>query len=869
MSDLRSLCLAAGFLVALSGGLSAQQADAPAKPVSNAATSEAGTQPWPRTFDQDGTQVTLHQPQLDDWQGNSLSGRLAVAVKTGWQVGSDGKQHATTAYGVMWFKARTDVDKISRQVTLSDLSIEKVSFPTDREHEATYQGLLTKIVARRASRVVSLDLMESALAINRETKAMNSVAVKNDPPEVFFSFQPALLVLIEGNPVLKPSGAAGVERVVNTKSLVLKEGASYFLNFAGHWVSASNIGGPWAAAGKVSAAVEQAKAAALKTKVVDVLDEPPAALKKVLDSGKLPMILVSSKPAELIQIDGDPAFVDIAGTGLSYVANTTADVFIDKSQDNAWYVLISGRWFTAASSNGPWTYTAGSALPADFSKIPPDSEKSAALASIPGTPESRESLIANSIPQTATVKKSQASLTVTYDGAPDFKQVEGTALNYAWNTAVPVIEVATNQYYAVQNGVWFGAASPTGPWRIATDVPAVIYSIPASSPLHYVTYVRVYGNSGDDVYVGYTPGYYGTVVSDGVVVYGTGYYCNPWIGAYWYGCPATYGFGVNFGYDPWVGWTFGFAWGAAWASAWYGPWWGPWGYWGAAGYWPGYWGGGIATANIYGRWGNTVVSGVGAGWANPWTGNYGRAVQGGYHNEATGGRGYGYAGRNTNIYTGTTTAAAGGVRYNPQTGRVVAGQGAAAVNPYTGNAVAGGSRTTVNTDTGRVTQSAGVAGRTDNGAAAVGGISTEGPRGGDAKGAGYVSYDKATGEVNRGGVANINDQIYAGKDGNVYKYDQGNGWSQVGGDGNFNKASNLPAAGNIDSDRYARDRGGERDYQRSNGFNGAGSGGAQQFDRSRYEERYPGGMGGFRSGGGYGGHYGGRFGGGGGFRGRR
>ena len=62
-------------------------------------------------------------------------------------------------------------------------------------------------------------------------------------------------------------------------------------------------------------------------------------------------------------------------------------------------------------------------------------------------------------------------------------------------------------------------------------VPPVIYTIPPSSPLHYVTYVQVYGYTPSVVYVGYTPGYYGTVVSsDGVVVYGTGYYYPPYIG---------------------------------------------------------------------------------------------------------------------------------------------------------------------------------------------------------------------------------------------------------------------------------------------------------------------------------------------------
>ena len=186
--------------------------------------------------------------------------------------------------------------------------------------------------------------------------------------------------------------------------------------------------------------------------------------------------------------------------------------------------------------------------------------------------------------------------------------------------------------------------------------------------------------------------------------------------------------------------------------------------------WPGYyypWAyGGAVAANVYGRWGNSVVAGTAAGWANPWTGNYGRAGAGGFYNTATGGRGYGYAGRNTNIYTGNSTAAAGGVRYNPETGRAVAGHGAAAGNIYTGNGAAAGGRTVVNTDTGRVTREAGGVSRSGAGATAAGGFNTNGA-GGNAQGAGYIHYDRATGDVNRAGAVNVNGDVYAGHDGNV------------------------------------------------------------------------------------------------------
>ena len=176
------------------------------------------------------------------------------------------------------------------------------------------------------------------------------------------------------------------------------------------------------------------------------------------------------------------------------------------------------------------------------------------------------------------------------------------------NSSVPVIRVNADAYYAVTAGVWFTAPQLTGPWRVANSVPEVMYTIPVSSALHYVTYVRIYEATPSVVYVGYTPGYMGTVVSPyGTVVYGTGYAYSPWIGTVWYPPPYTYGVAAAPIYNPYVGFTYGFAIGLA-TAAWMEP------YWGGAYYHPGYWGGygccASASANVYGHWGNTTYSGT-------------------------------------------------------------------------------------------------------------------------------------------------------------------------------------------------------------------------------------------------------------------
>jgi hypothetical protein len=794
--------------------------------------------PWPRRYTVDATEFSLYRPQLDSWTDNKLAARAVMAVKTGTEKDKDGKDVDRMTYGVLWLSARTETDTEAREIVLTDVKVDRANFPAAKAKEADYLAAARKATPV-TNLVVSLDQAEAAMALLDLGGRPQSVPVNNTPPEIIFSQEPAALVLIDGSPVWKPSSVSGVNRVVNTRALLLTHGGKYYFGYGGHWATASALEGPWAATTNVDAALNQVMEKAVSTNEQPAVKDIPANIASQFEGGKFPKVIIRSHPSELIVTDGEPRFVAIPGTQLNFVDNTPADVFIDTSNNN-WFVLISGRWFTGPSDKGPWTYVAQASLPADFAKIPSESPKSAVLASVANTPEAKETMIANSIPQTATIDKTQATFTAQYDGAPKMQPIQGTQLSYISNTATPIIRVANGSLYALSNGIWFRASAPNGPWTVAESVPPEIYAIPASSPLHYVTYVKIYGVDGNSISIGYTPGYYGTVASDGVVVYGTGATCNAWIGNVWYGCPATYGYGAAIAYGVAAGWSYGYGWG--YYDPWYYPYWGPY-----YGYWPGYWypwgyGGAIA-GNIYGSWGNGVYSGTAAAWANPWTGNYGRAGAGGYQNTRTGGRGYGYAGRNTNIYTGGTVGAAGGVRYNPETGRVVGGQGASAGNIYTGNAVAGGSRTVVNTDTGRVTRETGGAVRTDQGATVGGRFDSTGAAG-DVSGGGVVHYDRETGDVTRGGVADVNGDIYAGKDGNIYKRADG-GWEQVGTDGQFKRTDRADQS--LNQERAARDRGMERDAAAGKNFDRSTTN--RSFDRGSYGGGYRGSMGGYRGGG--------------------
>jgi hypothetical protein len=725
---------------------------------------------WPRKVARGDETFSMYQPQLEAWNGDELRAYAALAVMS--------TTNKTTKYGVVWFTARTEVDKVNRQVTLDNFEITRITFPMMQTKEAEYQAFLQAKLPGK-SRVIALDRLEAALAASDSEQAgVEALPVNNDPPKVIFTTKPSLLVLVDGPPKYRDVGGTDLQLMLNTRATILLDTKKkeYYLNVMDGWLQAPDlVTGSWSYTSKIPDDMKEI------TKGIQERQQATAqggstvpSLKQAKEKGNIPVIYVSVGPAELLVTEGAPQFETIPTTQLEYVKNTTANIFRDTSSLE-YYILLAGRWFRSKSlESGPWEFVDAKSLPEQFANIPENSPKAGVLVSVRGTGPAKEALIANAIPQTATITRNQAQLQVKYDGDPQFKNIEGTDMQYAVNTATPVIQVDDKSYYAVENAVWFVAAAPVGPWAVATSVPPAIYSIPLSSSLHYVTYVKVYRSAPDVVYVGYTPGYYGTVVSSttSTVVYGTGWYYPPYVGSYWYGAPYTYGVGVASTWSSGTGWSITIGVGYTYGYPYYYPWWGPWGYYEACCWRPawGYGYGGYAGANVYGRWGNTAYASTRAAWANPYTGSYGAASRTAFQNTQRGTVGVAGRGANTNIYTGNTVAGRGAVGYNPTTG-VVAGGGAG----YAGNMYSG----------------QGAAGR------------------------GAFAYNTKTGA----GVAAGSNNIYAGKDGDVYRYDRQTGnWSQNSGNGW--KSTSKPQA-SLQQQQQARAVG----QQRTQNFGGSMGGG--------------------------------------------
>src|SRR5258706_1564233 len=96
-----------------------------------------------------------------------------------------------------------------------------------------------------------------------------------------------------------------------------------------------------------------------------------------------------------------------------------------------------------------------------------------------------------------------ATLDLNMAGDPVLEPIRGTELNFVANSSVPIIQVDINNWYAVQNAVWFFATEVTGPWTATIRIPPDIYAIPPGTPIYHAIHSRVMSSSTDVTYYGY------------------------------------------------------------------------------------------------------------------------------------------------------------------------------------------------------------------------------------------------------------------------------------------------------------------------------------------------------------------------------
>ncbi len=562
---------------------------------------------WPRAFEHEGNAVVLFQPQIDEWKDSSrIKFRMALEVA---QKGSDIRN-----CGVMSVQADTLVDRAARTVLISNMDV-AVRFPGMSDAKAeVYRKLVKEIVPRMKCIDVPLDNLLSKMPENSKAR---EVKLNLEPPPIFYSEEPAILVTFIGQPLFKDIEGTKLKFAVNTNWTILEDtvDSKYYLIEDRFWlVSPDPLKGPWTFAGQPPAEFSSLPKNAGWDGV----------LKKTSGSSdeKLPKVITSTVPSELIVTKGPAEFASVPGTNLIYVTNPLMPLFLDLN-DKSYYFLVAGRWFKAAELKGPWS-AASTSLPAEFAKIKSDSPVGFVLASVPGTQEAKDAVLLASVPQKATVKISETTVKVTYDGEPKFVEIPGTDMTYAVNTQFQVVK-AKDVYYCCHQGIWFQSAAATGPWTVCKKVDPEIYTIPPECPLYNTTYVYVYDSTPETAVVGYTGGYGGSFNSSSTktLMFGAAMITMAAVNANSSSssCYFSYGYGANYSY----------AWGNYYRPCY--PYYGPGGGTGWSGFYnpsTGAWGrSGYAYGSDWGRWGTQAY--------NPFTDRY-AAHAGGYNGYDSWGR---------------------------------------------------------------------------------------------------------------------------------------------------------------------------------------------------------------------------------------
>jgi hypothetical protein len=517
---------------------SATASAAPAAATAAGTVSDAG---WPRAYQTPaGVRFMIYQPQLAEWpEQRHMTAYAAVSVE---QAGA-----AKPALGTVKIEANTKVAVDVRMVNFSDMTLTESNFPTLPKDQV--RDIVNEILKAIPDddRVIALDRV-LAQVDKSSIAPKNAEGVKADPPTIFFSKTPAVLVNLDGEPIWNPIKDNDLKYAVNTNWDLFQHGPTntYYLLREGSWLTAADLKGPWTAAGKLPESFSKLPNDANWT-------ETRAAVPgKKLSAKQVPQVFVSQVPAELILLTGEPSYLLVNGTALLWVNNTESDVF-RLGRTGPVYYLVAGRWFSAPDFTGPWTF-ATPKLPADFAKIPLEHPRSRVLASVPGTQQAAEAVLLAQIPQTARISKKQVKAPeVSYSGNPEFRPIETTNLQYAVNTDKDIIKMG-DLYYMCFQGVWFMSKNAEGPWEVCSSVPKEIYSIPTSSPVNNVTYVTVVEEDSNDEWVTFATvaAYTGVMIAWGCCVWGSGYYYPPYYGGgFYYPHYPTYGYGAR--YNPWTG----------------------------------------------------------------------------------------------------------------------------------------------------------------------------------------------------------------------------------------------------------------------------------------------------------------------------
>ena len=172
---------------------------------------------------------------MDDWNNyQTLNARMAFTITP-----TSGKSQV----GVMTVQMQTTTNMDTHTVLLSNPQITSVTFPSlDPATSAEMGTLVRTFLNPSATMNISLDRLVASV---KKTKTPPTTELNNEPPTIFVSMRPAILLLVNGEPAMGKIANSSLQFVINANWPVFLDAASshYYLFNGKGWMTSATLDG--------------------------------------------------------------------------------------------------------------------------------------------------------------------------------------------------------------------------------------------------------------------------------------------------------------------------------------------------------------------------------------------------------------------------------------------------------------------------------------------------------------------------------------------------------------------------------------------------------------------------------------------------
>ena len=188
------------------------------------------------------------------------------------------------------------------------------------------------------------------------------------PLPLTISYEPAELIVINGEAQLERIAGTDISYVTNTDSDLFVLDGKYYLLVSGRWFRTKDMQRKWYATRPVPEAFAGIPPDSEKGHVLASVPGTRQARVALIEAA-IPRVVEfnASQAGEVaVKYAGEPDFVDIEGTDLRRAQNTPFQII---QHNNFYYLCHDGAWFSSTEPAGPWHYA--TEVPEAIYTIPP------------------------------------------------------------------------------------------------------------------------------------------------------------------------------------------------------------------------------------------------------------------------------------------------------------------------------------------------------------------------------------------------------------------------------------------------------------------------------------------------------------------